>query len=112
MYKVFVRSHLDYCDFIYHVPPTISISPLEKSLNYLMESIEKIQYMGALAVTGAWQGSDRSRLYEEIGWESLSDRHMYRRALQLNNKLTNNLTPTYLNIKLPPRKRPFCIVLK
>ena len=106
MYKVFVRSHFDYCDFIYHVPPLIRNSPLEISLNHLMESIEKVQYMGALAVTGAWQGSNRSKLYEEIGWETLSDRRMYRRLLQLY-KITNNMTPDYLSNKLPPKKRPF-----
>ena len=106
MYKVFVRSHLDYCDFIYHIPPIIRNSPLEISLNYLMESIEKVQYAGALAVTGAWQGSNRSKLYEELGWETLSDRRMFRRALQLY-KITNYMTPTYLNNKLPPKKRPF-----
>ena len=48
-----------------------------------MESIEKVQYIGALAVTGAWQGSSRSKLYDELGWESLSDRRMFRRVLQL-----------------------------
>ena len=53
MYKVFVRSHLDYCDFIYHIPHTICHSPLRISLHSLMESIEKVQYIGALAVTGA-----------------------------------------------------------
>ena len=102
MYKVFVRSHFDYCDFIYHIPTIIRTTPLEVSLNYLMESIEKIQYMGALAVTGAWQGTDRSRRYEELGWETLSDRRMYRRTLQLY-KIANKLTPSYLFEKLPPK---------
>ena len=74
-----------------------------------MERIEKIQYMGALAVTGAWQGSDRSRLYEEIGWETLSDRRMSRRAIQLY-KIANNITPTYLREKLPPKNDLFYIV--
>ena len=82
IYKVFVRSHFDYCDFIYHIPPLIRNSLLDISLNYLMERIERVQYMGALAVTGAWQGSNRSKLYKEIGWETLSDRRMYRRLLQ------------------------------
>ena len=104
MYKVFVRSHLDYCDFIYHIPHNICISPLGISLTTLMESIEKVQYSGALALTGAWQGSSRSKLYEELGWESLSDRRMLRRVLQLY-KISNRMTPNYLHEKLPPRKR-------
>ena len=37
MYKVFARPHFDYCYFIYHIPPLIRNSPLEISLNYLME---------------------------------------------------------------------------
>ena len=49
-----------------------------------MEQIEKIQYQAALAVTGAWQGSNRSQIYEEVGWESLSDRRIRsRRILQI-----------------------------
>ena len=106
MYKVFVRSHLDYCDFIYHIPHTICQSPLGISLNTLMENIEKVQYIGALAVTGAWKGSSRSKLYDELGWESLSDRRMVRRVLQLY-KISNMMTPQYLYDKLPPRKRTF-----
>ena len=98
-----------YCDFIFHIPPFIRNSPLEISLNCLMESIEKVRYMGALAVTGAWQGSNRSKLYEEIGWETLSDRRMYRRLLQMY-KFTNDMTLNYLSNKMPPKKRPFCIV--
>ena len=44
------------------------------SLHELMESVEKIQYQASLAITGCWKGSSRDRLYEELGWESLSDR--------------------------------------
>ena len=71
-----------------------------------MENIEKIQYLGALAVTGAWQGSSRSSLYDELGWESLNDRRIFRRILQLY-KIANSMTPSYLHDKLPPRKRAF-----
>ena len=53
MYKALVRSHLDYCDIIYHIPSIIHNPPLGTSLNYLMEKVEKIQYQAALAVTGA-----------------------------------------------------------
>ena len=38
-----------------------------------MEHIERVQYQAALAITGCWQGSNRNKLYEELGWESLSD---------------------------------------
>ena len=66
-----------------------------------MEKAERIQYQSALAISGAWQGSSRTKLYEELGWESLSDRRMGRRILQIH-KIFNNKTPSYLNDKLPP----------
>ena len=100
MYKAFVRSHLDYCDIIYHIPHLKQLAS-GISLNYQMEVVEKVQYQAALAVTGAWQGSNRSQLYEELGWESLSDR----RVLQIY-KITNNMTPSYLKDKLPSNRRP------
>ena len=67
MYKAFVRSHLDYCDNIYHIPHLKQLSS-GISLNYQMEVVEKVQYQAALAVTGAWQGPNRSQLYEELDW--------------------------------------------
>ena len=105
MYKSLVRPHLDYCDIIYHIPHTIR-PPSEGcgiSLHHLMEFVEQIQYRAALAVTGAWQGTDRVKLYEELGWESLSDRRMLRRVLQLH-KIVNGKTPSYLKEKLPPNR--------
>ena len=63
MYKAVVRSHLDYCDITYHIPPLLNLPFVGVSLNYLMEEVEKIQYQAALAVTGAWQGSNRSQIY-------------------------------------------------
>ena len=56
-----------------------------------MEDVERIQYQAALAVTGSWKGSSRTKLYEELGWESLSDRRLSRRVLQLH-KIVNNCT--------------------
>ena len=70
-----------------------------------MEKAERIQYQTALAVTGAWQGSSRSKLYEELGWESLSERRWCRRILQLHNILSNK-TPSYHKDKLPRHRRP------
>ena len=80
MYKTLVRSHLDYCDRIYHIPSVQT--QFGVSLTDLMEQVEHIQYQAALAVTGAWQGSSRSKLYEELGWETLSERRWCRRVLQ------------------------------
>ena len=54
----------------------------------------------------AWRGSSRSKLYEELGWETLSGRRMSRRTLQIH-KIFNNMTPFYLKDEIPPN----CIAL-
>ena len=86
---------LDYCDIIYHTPS------VNGSLNTLMEKVERVQCQAGLAITGAWQGSNRNVLYENMGWESLSDRRTTRRVLQLY-KVRANQTPFYLTEKLTP----------
>ena len=96
MYKVFVRSHLDYCDIIYHMPSRQT--QLGITLYALMEKTERIQLQAALAVTGAWQRSCCSKLYEELGWESLSVCRWYRHILQMH-------MPSYLKNKLPRLRR-------
>ena len=71
-----------------------------------MGKTERIQYQEvALAITGAWQGSCRSKLYEELGWESLSERRWCRRILQIH-KIVSDKTPSYLKNKLPRLRRP------
>ena len=100
MYKALVRSHLDYYDIIYHIPFHQNQAPLGITLHSLMEKVERIQNQAALAVSGAWRGSSRSKLYEELGWETLSD--MCRRILHIH-KIFNHKTPSYLNDKLPPK---------
>ena len=93
MYKTFSRTQLDYCDIIYHQAAKITKDGLV--LTSLMSEIERVQYRGALAVTGTWKGSSRLKLYEELGWESLSDRRKKQRLI-LFFKIVNNLTPSYL----------------
>ena len=70
MYKALVCSHLDYCDVIYHIPSITHQPPLGRTLSSLMEKVERVQYQAALAITGAWQGSSRSKIYDELGWEN------------------------------------------
>ena len=101
MYKALVRSHLDYYDIIYHEP---SQPLLGVTLNSLMEKVETIQYQAALAVTGTWQDLNRSILYEELGWGTLSNRPRCRRILQVH-KISNDKTPSYLKDKLPTHPR-------
>ena len=103
MYKALVRSHLDYCDILYHIPSVQT--QFGVTLTDLMDKVERIQYQAALAVTGAWQGSSRSKLDEELGWESLSERRWCRRILQIH-KIVSNKKPSYLKDKLPRHRRP------
>ena len=103
MYKSLVRSHLDYCDIIYHQSAIINPPLLGLTLTTLMKEVEKIQYQAALTITGSWQCSSRTKLYEELGWETLSDRRSTRRILHVP-KIENNKTPSYLKNKLPARR--------
>ena len=51
-------------------------------------------------MTGAWKGTSRDNLYDELGWESLNFRRWSRR-LSLFYKIVNNLTPDYTRHPLP-----------
>ena len=57
-----------------------------------------------MLLLGAWQGSNRVKLYEELGWESLSERRMCKRMLQIR-KIIDGRTPSYLRDKMPPNRR-------
>ena len=104
LYKLYIRPHLDYCDIIYHVPPLANNFNMSISLNSSMEMIEKTQYQAALTITGAWQGTSRNKIYDELGWESLSDRRWCRRLLHFY-KICNEMTPAYLSDIVPRQRR-------
>ena len=53
-----------------------------------------------MVVTGAWQGTNTEKIYEDLGWESLSKRRWFRRLIQIF-KIQNNLTPNYLKGPIP-----------
>ena len=55
-----MRPHLDYGDIIYHkVDPELSLDFIKK--------FEATQYSAALAVSGAWRGTSKCKLYKELG---------------------------------------------
>ena len=72
IHKLYVRQHLDYGDIIYHKHDP------EMRLKFT-QRLEQTQYSAALSVAGAWRGTNRHRLYEELGWESMYHRRWYRR---------------------------------
>ena len=100
IYKMYIRPHLDFYDIIYHEPSIVN--PFDSSINlrYLMNTVERIQYHAALSITGAWQGTNLDKIYEELGWESLTNRRHYRRLIQFY-KIQNDLVPSYLKKPLP-----------
>ena len=88
IYKLYVRPRLDHGDTIYHMPDPEFTHDMTKRL-------ERIQYSAALAVTGAWRGTNIDRLYEELGWKSLYYRKWYRGLCHFF-ELTMNRSPMYL----------------
>ena len=68
IYKLYIRSHLDYGNVIYHIPNAFDDSQ-NVILNSQMEKLESVQYSAALAVTNARKGTSLDKLYDELGWE-------------------------------------------
>ena len=96
MYKLYVRPHLDYGDIIYHKhDPDMNLEFTKK--------LEATQYSAALAVSGAWRGTNKSKLYEELGWEYLYHRRWYRRLTHFY-KVRNTRSPLYLYNLIPPER--------
>ena len=70
IFKMHVRPYLDYCDIIYHIPgKTTETSDFDSSrtLTSQMNTLERTQYQAALAVSGAWKGTSRTKIYDELG---------------------------------------------
>ena len=85
IYKLFVRPHLDYGDIVYDHPNNERFS----------NKIEAVQYNAALAITNAIKGTSRTKLYKELGIESLSFRRCFRRLCTFY-KIKTQHTPKYL----------------
>ena len=100
IYKLYVRPHLDYRDVIYHIPHKTCEFSHSCKLTKQMEKLEAVQYSAALAVTGAWKGTSREKIYEELGWESL-DLRRWSRHLVLFYKIMKNVTPDYTRNPIP-----------
>ena len=89
-YFMYVRPHLDYGDVIYH-----------DQNKDMMNLLESLQYRAGLIITNCWKGTNKLKLYEELGWESLSQRRTSRR-LTLYYKILNDYTPPYLKSHIKP----------
>ena len=94
VYKSNVRSNLDHCDVIFHQPPPDGPLAINK-LSAQMDKLESVQLQAAYAVSGSWKGTSTKKVYEELGWEWLSQRRWYRR-MTLFFKIVNKISPKYL----------------
>ena len=92
-YHQYVRPQLDYGDNIYDNSSNVSLAQM----------IESVQYNAELAITGTIHGSSREKLYEELGFKSLRDRHWYGKRF-LYYKIRHNNFPPYLTEFLPVEK--------
>ena len=85
IFKLFIRTHLDYGDIIYDWAYNTSFH----------QNIESIQFNAELAITGAVRGNSREKLYQELGVESLYKERLYRKLCCLF-KIINSQSPRYL----------------
>ena len=81
MYKLYVRPHLGCDEVIYHILQKNCEFSHSLVLPNQMEKLESVQYSAALAITSAWTGTSRDKLYDELLWESLNLRRWSRRLV-------------------------------
>ena len=96
IFKLYVRPHLDYGDIIYHKhDPNMHL--------HFTQKLEQTQYSAVLAVTGAWRGTSRQKLYNELGWETLYHRRWYRILCHFYS-LCKSKVPDYLYSEIPQQR--------
>ena len=95
IFKTIIRPHLEYGDIIFQQPPGTKDFSFDTHLKPLMQKLESLQYNAVLAITGAWHGISTDKIYEELGWETLTNRRWYRR-LCLFFLIANKQAPSYL----------------
>ena len=109
MYKLYARPHLDYGDVMYHKYNNKYALKYDNKYDSEMKldttkRLERTQYSAALAVTGAWRGTSRQRLFEELGWESLYQRRWHRRMCHFFNLKKKTRRPAYLFDEIPAER--------
>ena len=83
IYKSFIRPHLDYGDVVYDQPDNET----------LCSKIQTVQYNAARAITGAHRGTSQSKLYVQLGLESLKARRWFRRLCYFHKFKSYGLPP-------------------
>ena len=91
LYKAFVCTHLNYGnygDIIYDQAHNASFH----------QKLGSLQYNSCLAITGAIRGSSREKLYQELGFGSLQQRHWYRKLCSFCKVFKNDSLRYLFNI--------------
>ena len=83
---------MDYCDVVYDQHENGSV----------INKLEQVQYNATLAITGAIKCTSRSKLYKELGLESLETKRRLTHLCVRHNLISNGF-PAYL-CKLIPKK--------
>ena len=94
IYKIFIRSQLDFADVIYD----------QVCNSTFHEKLESIQYNACLAIRGAIRGTPLEKLYQELGLESLKSRRWFRKLCHFH-KILNEKSPSYLSDLIPNLNR-------
>ena len=95
IYKSFICPHLDYGDIVYRQPNNVR----------LCQKIESIQYQAALAITGAIHGTSQTKLYNELGIESMKLRQWIRRLCYFFKIKSSGLSQYLNDLVLKPSLR-------
>ena len=90
MYVSFIRPILEYCDTVW-----------DGCTQNECKKLEEVQLAAARVVSGALRGTSHSVIYNELGWETLSERRI-RHKLIMFYKMVNGLCPTSLTALVPP----------
>ena len=91
IYMSFVRPKLEYASIIWH-----DCTQTESEL------LESIQLDAARVVTGAKRGTSHAKIYQECGWQTLSERRENSQLIQFY-KMVHDKTPSYLSDLVPPK---------
>jgi len=91
LFKSLVRPILEYGDVVF-----------DDNSILLSQRLEAIQLDAARTCTGALLTTNRNSLLDELGWNTLADRRKNHKLI-LYYKISNGLTPQYLQQLLPPR---------
>jgi hypothetical protein len=85
LYKLFIRSLLDYTDIIY-----------DNNSKFYTDKLKHVQQRACIIATGAIRLTKHETLQQEVGLETLKSRRRHHRLVYLN-KIKSKLTPSYLS---------------